>query len=200
LFTVSDALYANITPLIRIECVNNTWSLNYNNGTSILEWDGADFVNSTFNPYGEVIADRIAHPVIYKGQTVYIAAQSVNDHQWQPVGLFTVDDRLQPQRLTPLLCSRPQDIETANKALYVLCNEPQENGWTITIYGTCDLAAWDQLLTMNAPTFARSFALAPQGKIYIGLGADTDASVAAQEAVGQVWENQLLSVTECSAP
>lgn len=196
-FVVADRLYANTLGLVFEHCINNRWMFDYSPTSTILEWDGTNFVETTFSPYGAISADRIVRPVNYEGETVYIAARSDNDHQWIPVALLTTNENLQVRQLNPPQCTRPQDIDTDDGLLYILCNEPQEEQWKTTIYATCDLETWQQVFTFESPTYARSFAFAPENKVYIGLGADTDASASAQEAVGQVWEGEVLPSTEC---
>ena len=164
-----------------------------------MEWNGTGFVEATFDPFATISADRIVRPVNYKGGIVYIAAQTDNDHQWKPVALLATNAKLQSIQLTPPLCSRPQDIDIASGTLYILCNEQQGQDWKTTIYATCDLESWVEVFTFDFPTYARSFVFAPENKVYIGLGADTDAPVSAQEAVGQIWKGEVLPSRQCSS-
>lgn len=122
---------------------------------------------------------RVPRDVQFHDQTVYIGAEGVNDHQWEPFGLYVADSALQIQRLLEDRSVSFWDVLVDGETLYVLTSEPaNDGGQTISVLATDDLESWEPVVTFEAETFARSFARL-EGVFYFGLGCETEAPTAA---------------------
>ena len=183
LFSIGDTLYANTDPINTFGCENGR-NVFHTLGF-IARFDGTGFVQADVDLFNGLPGNRVVRPVNYDEQTVYIAAETVNSSKWIPLALMSVDDTLHVRQIDLPNCTRPQDIDVFDGVLSVLCNQHTGSDWRVSIQATCDLTTWEERLNLETPTFARSFALAPDA-LFLGLGGDTDAPQTAQEAVGQI--------------
>jgi hypothetical protein len=118
---------------------------------------------------------------------VYIGGNNTNDHQWEPFSLFAASD-VEQAHVIELPESRiPYDIVVDGKNCYVLTSTPREDvvpqassqvsvpseaGYTMVVYASGDLEAWQEVVRFTAPTFARSFEKL-NNDLYFGLGCHT---------------------------
>ncbi len=196
-FTIDDALYANPTGGITVLCDH----VDGRNRVEVQQyagyWNGRSFEAVPMDLFGQSEADRVEYPTVYAQKTVYIAAQTVNDHQWIPLGVSAISGDFQAQPVTIPLCTRPQALEVSNGVLYALCNEAVGGNWQVNVMMTCDLAVWESVISFTEPTFARSFAIAPEA-VYFGLGGDTDMPKAIRVVVGQVLASPTALTGQCA--
>ena len=109
-------------------------------------------------------------------QTVYVGALAVNDHQWDPFGLYaaTGDFDQVDDLLGGISRGKPFDLlSVSDSELWVLTGQEQADGWTIEVLSTTDLNQFDPIVSFTSPTFARSFELF-NDDLYFGLGSFTD--------------------------
>ena len=149
-FTIAGELYANTVPMAEVACMDvggiigvNIQDLQNAHHVYAVQWTGQHFEPARIDLFGGTSANRVIYPTVFSEKTVYIAAETVNDHQWVPVGLFAVGADLAPQPLDVPSCQRPQDIKIYDSALYILCNEPTDSGWQMNVMTSCDLQSWE---------------------------------------------------------
>ncbi len=150
-----------------------------------------DLTVNTFIKPG--ITDRIERPVVFNGQTVYIAGRTVNDHQYTPVSLMRAIDRDNINRLELPEGALPYDILMYDRWLLVLVSTRIDNNTyrnavlgISTVSGISDTSdtsdtsditlrtvQWTELLNFTSETFARSFEYL-NGTFYFGLGCNTN--------------------------
>jgi hypothetical protein len=129
-----------------------------------------------FPPLGVSIPHyRVVRPTVFFDATVYIGAETVNDHQWFPMGLFSITADF-TVRQHPLPAGFvPWDVWADDQNLYVLTASQNtgDDGYTILVLSTSNLVDWHEAFLFHAETFARSF-LVHEGDFYFGLGSNTD--------------------------
>lgn len=116
---------------------------------------------------------RIARPVRFVNQTVYIGGVIPIDHDWIPLGLFSVSDAFAVTNYPFTEGTLPWDVEVDDDTLYVLLSQESQQGTIVSVQATCDLSHWREVLRFQASTFARSFSFY-NGDWYFGLGTLTN--------------------------
>lgn len=121
------------------------------------------------------VYSRISRPVNFMSSLVYIGAIIVNDHQWDPFGLYMAKSLKNAKRVDLPNDSKPWDILVRDSLLYVLLSQKVEGNpdrFLIVVLVTKDLRKWEELFRFAQPTFARSFEQVDRD-FYFGLGTST---------------------------
>jgi hypothetical protein len=117
---------------------------------------------------------KVARPTEFKDHLIYIAGENVNDHQWTPRALLTLDSNLQAQRISLPNTEYTWDLLVRDGVCYALGETEQSDGsFRVNVSASRDLQTWDEILRFQSPTFARSFELY-HNDFYFGLGSETD--------------------------
>lgn len=128
-----------------------------------------------------VTSSIIRRPTNYQNSLLYIGAQNINDHQWNPFGLYKVGQVSptggigNPSRInhpTQSLNAKPWDIELIDQKAYILWSYTQNNNQLISVTSSTDLTNWSEEFHFSSASFARSFENL-NGDWYFGLGTDT---------------------------
>jgi hypothetical protein len=119
------------------------------------------------------IVPRMVRPTNVAGGLLYIGADSVNDHQWAPrFAYFAATPASAARRLTLPSGHVPYDIHYDGTTASVLTAKPRTGGgFDVSVVQSRDLTTWKTLVTVEQPTFARSFERLG-GAWYLGLGTD----------------------------
>ena len=190
-FTVGGQLYADLTGIPNIICRNGVPEVH--GGFRTAHWDGVGFQpvpQDLFPGLRHRICCMMVTAVAFGNDTFYVA-QTQSEY-----GLYRIDQTLNTQQLHFAECSRPQDLELSEGVVYVLCNEPHGEDWRISVSATCDSEHWNEVFSVTASTFARSFVIWGN-LVYWSLGSDWDAIVSAQAATGRVYREQVQAPTTC---
>ncbi|EQB29677.1 hypothetical protein [Sphingobium ummariense] len=126
-------------------------------------------------------------------ETVYIGGWQHNDHQWLPIGLFAATSPEKARRLALPADEQPWDILVRDGRLYCLSarrEAPDRFRISVTRFER-DLGKGKLLLSFDAPTFARSFAVF-RGRFYFGLGTETDMGVPLSDASGTLLSTPFI--------
>ena len=106
---------------------------------------------------------------------MYIGAYVHNDHQELPFGVFVarslVRGDVDVRRLLLPSGARPWDLLVRDHTLYILTDTSSPAGYTIQVLETQDLIDVTPELSVELPTFARSFEFLDDD-FYFGLGAE----------------------------
>ncbi len=114
---------------------------------------------------------RVERPIEFNGSLVYLAGDGVNDQQWNPMGLFVLDE-VGNEATEINLSSNVFDLIDRNGSVYALGYEETSSNYINKVFVTTNLTTWTELFRFNSSTFARSFELA-NGKFYFGMGTNT---------------------------
>jgi hypothetical protein len=126
-------------------------------------------------------------------ETAYIGGWQHNDHQWLPIGLYTASSADNARRLPLPESEQPWDLLAEKGRLYCLSSREEGPGQyrvSVTRFDR-DLKTGTVVLSFPAPTFARSFALF-QGRLYFGLGTETDTGAALSDAAGTILSTPFI--------
>jgi hypothetical protein len=166
LFAIAGTLYA---------------SSNGPNGNGrIFSWDGAKAMTAekhTFFPGLKPDECFVARPTPLGAfetatEIAYIAAVSQIDHDWSPAGLFRVGDDLAATPISLPGKALPRDLLFSGGQLYVLAQTGEGARRTTHVFAIAGKTAPQEILRFERGTFARSFALAPNGDFYFGMGCE----------------------------
>jgi hypothetical protein len=122
---------------------------------------------------------RIERAVNFGDHLVYIGAESVNDHQWLPLGLFAAPAVGLARGIALPDGASPRDIVVSSDGtLYVLVSiKIDESQYIVSVCATKELMNWTEIMRFNCDTFARSFELMGD-EFYVGLGQEHDGPAA----------------------
>lgn len=121
---------------------------------------------------------KIHRPVNFSNKLVYVAGETVNDHQMTPYegGLYIASaletNNVQVEYAGLSTNERPWDIIVKSNTLYVLLSEKlpvRPERYLIKVMATENLQSWTELFRFEQPTFARSFER-DESAFYFGLG------------------------------
>jgi hypothetical protein len=131
------------------------------------------FPQTTFsdNPYGKIV--RVNQ--VSNNTSIYIGSYRHNDHQFYPIGVYTISDSEIksihfPQHLIPW------DILIKGAYVAILSSENNGDGTYINkvfISRVDDLEHWYELVSFQYSTFARSFEF-QNGDFYFGMGTEIE--------------------------
>lgn len=119
---------------------------------------------------------RMIRAISFGRKALYIGAYVHNDHQAKPFGLYlaTVNEKkLDFEKLNLPEGLVPRDLLLRDGTVYLLASEPQQRGVRVSVYRSQinTLLVWEEILTFNYPTFARSFE-EHAGNFYFGMGSE----------------------------
>ncbi len=160
-FTIGADLYASVSP-------RTLGSTNLSRTTSLYRYANAEFIpvsDLDLLGTGEMPLGRVARALIFGEQTVYVAAEFDNDHQWSPRRLMSASPDL--TFTTHDVPGVPYDLLLHEDALLALTWDARAR--RVHVVATCDLIDWRAVTAFDAPTFARSFAVY-NGDLYFGMG------------------------------
>lgn len=118
---------------------------------------------------------RFVRTTNFANQLLYIAAETINDHQWTPKGFYVTSDMQHGQHIVlSEPTAIPYDIVVRGDTAYLLASVKRSAGtYTNLVYASRDAQHWSEQFRFNTSTFARSFEES-NGDFYFGLGSDTD--------------------------
>ncbi|NGZ74940.1 hypothetical protein [Saccharibacillus alkalitolerans] len=117
---------------------------------------------------------RMARPTPAGSRLIYIGAETHNDHQWLPKGLFVASSIKQAAPIGLPGGASAMDILVRGDKAYVLAYTQTGNTYTNLVFeadvsSVADADAWKEVVRFRQNTFARSFEL-QDGDFYFGLG------------------------------
>jgi alpha-tubulin suppressor-like RCC1 family protein len=116
---------------------------------------------------------RVVRPVNHGNKLVYLGATGVNDHQFDPLGLFVASAEGQATRVNLNGNAVPWDVLVKDGKCYVLGNiKLSSTSWIVTVSSSSDLNNWTELFRFDSDTLGRSFEIV-NGDCYIGLGSES---------------------------
>ena len=112
--------------------------------------------------------------ILFDGVLLYIGADKVNDHQWNPFAAYAAERLDDTRKLSLPAQDTPYDILVRDGYAHILANRHEGSGssYTVIIYRSDDLEQWRETVRFDAPSFARSFEMS-DGVYYVGLGTAT---------------------------
>lgn len=133
------------------------------------------------------------------GSALALLVGNVNDHQWNPLQLLHLRS-FSPGGISKIAVpdgALPYDLLQRDKTIYVLAwNKAKKRNLVYALDEENLSAAPREVLSFNAPTFARSFEEVG-GAFYFGLGSDSTALV---PQTGEIWKVSVPKIAAAPTP
>ncbi|MFN0070212.1 MAG: hypothetical protein ACKVVP_01820, partial [Chloroflexota bacterium] len=157
----------------------------YSGGTTFTALPGIQFAQMfPAASTSGILSGKLQRATNYLSQLVYIGASTVNDHQGDPMGLYTMASIGAATRISLPNGAKPYDILVGSDgALYVLGSVANGDGtYRNSVTRTADLTTWTEQFYFTTSTFARSFEYL-NAAWYFGLGQDHTTSITAAGSI-----------------
>lgn len=143
-------------------------------------------------------AIKIVRPVTFSGKTIYIGAESSNDHQSNPFGVYWATSLarggIDVQRITLPGRTIPWDLFEQDEKIYLLTSRKEVEGYVNSVWITENFKDWKELFTFSTSATAISFTK-ESSSYYFGLGSYFEDNRVLQNKLVPDDTGRLLRIT-----